>query len=292
MALREILEQAARTGAAVGHFNISDLVGLKAVTEAARELNVPVLVGVSEGERQFMGVRQTAALVRSIRDESGLPIFLNADHTHSLDKALEAANAGFDAIVFDRSTLPLEENVAQTRKAVKAIKAIDPSIVVEGEIGNIGSGSEIHQTAPEEALSTPGEAKQFIEATGVDVLAPAVGNMHGLLPSMVRGEARKRLDIGRIREIKQAIGIFMTLHGGSGTNEEDLRKAIQAGMTIVHINTELRIAWRQGLEAALAKDPKALAPYAILPTAVDAVKAVVRSRLQLFNSAASLTARH
>lgn len=291
MALREVLEQAASTGVAVGHFNISDLVGLKAVTEAASELNVPVLVGVSEGERQFMGVRQTAALVRSIRDESGLPVFLNADHTHSLAKALEAATAGFDSIVFDCSALPFEENVSQTSKAVEAIKSINPSIVVEGEIGNIGSGSEIHQEAPEEVLSTPSEAKRFVDATGVDVLAPAVGNMHGLLPSMVRGEARKRLDIERIREIKQAAGIFMTLHGGSGTNDDDLKKAIQAGMTIVHINTELRIAWRQGIEAALARDPKALAPYTILPTAVDSVKAAVLSRLRLFNSTVTRTAR-
>lgn len=110
--LREVLEEAERSRVAVGHFNISDLIMLKAVVESAQELNAPVLVGVSEGERDFMGVRQVAALVRSIRDEYGLPIFLNADHTHSLEKAVEAAVAGFDALVFDSSSKPFDENVS------------------------------------------------------------------------------------------------------------------------------------------------------------------------------------
>jgi ketose-bisphosphate aldolase len=284
--LGEVLKDAERRRVAVGHFNISDLVLLKAVFDSARELNVPVLVGVSEGEREFMGVRQSVALVKSLRDEYDFPVFLNADHTHSLAKAEEAATAGFDAVVFDASSLPFDENVSQTRKAVERLKAINPSIIVEGEIGDIGSGSEIHEKAPEtpRALSTPEEAKEFIVATGVDVLAPAVGNMHGLLASMVRGDVKKRLDIERIGEIKKATGIFMTLHGASGTHDEDLKKAIQAGMTIIHINTELRVAWRQGMEAALAKQPQEVVPYKILPAARDAVKEVVRSRLQLFNS--------
>ena len=104
--LRKVLEEAQQSGLAIGHFNISDLVLLKAVFAAARELNVPVLVGLSEGEREFVGVRQSAALVRSLREEFDFPIFLNADHTHSLAKALEAAKAGFDSVVFDLSALP------------------------------------------------------------------------------------------------------------------------------------------------------------------------------------------
>jgi fructose-bisphosphate aldolase class II len=117
---------------------------LKAVFSAARELNVPVLVGASDGEREFMGVRQIAALVRSLREKFDFPIFLNADHTHSLPKAVQAAKAGFDAIVFDLSALPLEQNARQTKEAVEALKTINPAIVVEGEIGDIGTGSEIH----------------------------------------------------------------------------------------------------------------------------------------------------
>src|ERR1700745_2246375 len=115
--LRNLLQETQQSGTAVGHFNISDMVLLKAVFAAARELNVPVLVGLSEGEREFMGVRQIAAFVRKLREEFDFAIFLNADHTHSLAKAVEAARAGFDSVVFDRSTLPFAENVSEKEKA-------------------------------------------------------------------------------------------------------------------------------------------------------------------------------
>src|SRR5262249_93299 len=117
--LRNVLEQAQKNGVAVGHFNVADLVLLKAVFAAADELKVPVIVGASEGERRFVGDRQIAMLVRSLRDEYDFPIFLNADHTHSLAKVLEAAQAGFDSVVFDLSALPFEENVRQTKEAVQ-----------------------------------------------------------------------------------------------------------------------------------------------------------------------------
>jgi ketose-bisphosphate aldolase len=284
--LRDILQQAEKNGIAVGHFNVSDLVLLKAVFASAQELKVPVLVGASEGERKFVGTRQIAALVRSLREEFDYPIFLNADHTHSLEKGIEAAKAGFDAIVFDLSALPFEENVRQTKQAVEALKSINPAMLIEGEIGDIGTGSEIHDEAPDLAkgLTSPQEAKQFVDATGIDILAPAVGNMHGMLKSMVRGETKKRLDIPRIAQIKSAAKVLLTLHGGSGTDDEDLRKAITAGINIVHINTELRVAWRRGLEVGLAKDPQEVVPYKILPFAVDAVKQVTRARLELVNN--------
>jgi fructose-bisphosphate aldolase, class II len=284
-ALRTVLQEAQAKGDAVGHFNVSDLVLLKAVLTGARELNVPVVVGLSEGEREFVGTRTIGSLVRSLREEYDFSIFLNADHTHSLAKGIEAAKAGFDAIVFDLSALPLEENIRQTKRAVEALKSINPSMLVEGEIGDIGTGSEIHDTAPELAkgLSSPEEAKHYVESTGVDILAPAVGNMHGLLKSMVRGETKKHLDIERIAAIKKATGTFLTLHGGSGTDDDDLRKAIAAGINIVHINTELRVAWRSGLEQGLAKMPDEVVPYKIFPPALEAVKQVVLSRLRLFN---------
>jgi fructose-bisphosphate aldolase, class II len=247
---------------------------------------MPVVVGVSEGEREFMGVRQVAALIESIRQEYNFPIFLNADHTHSLAKAEEAATAGFDSIVFDRSELPFAENVSETKGAVEAIRKISPSILVEGEIGFIGSGSEIHERVPEASkiLTTPEDARRFVKATGVDVLAPAVGTMHGVLPSMIRGETQKRLNIERIEEIKKATNVFMTLHGGSGTNDEDLRQAINAGITIIHINTEIRVAWRQGIETALVKQPGEITPYKLLPVALEAMKDVIRARLKLFSN--------
>ncbi len=285
--LRNALEQSAKDGVAIGHFNVADLVLLKAVVAAGRDLKVPVAVGASEGEREFFGVRQIAALVRSLREESDYPIFLNADHTHSLAHALDVAKAGFDSVVFDLSALPFDQNVRQTKEAVEALKAINPAILVEGEIGDIGTGSEIHETAPDlsKGLTSPAQAKEFVESTRIDILAPAVGNMHGMVKSMVQGQARKHLDIERIAEIKRAVQIPITLHGGSGTDDEDLRKAIGAGINIVHINTELRVAWRRGLEEGLSKEPDEVVPYKILPFAVQSVEKVARSRLALFNAA-------
>jgi fructose-bisphosphate aldolase, class II len=287
--LRDALQQAEQRGVAIGHFNVSDLVLLKAVFSAAQELKVPVIVGASEGERAFMGVRQVAALVRSIRDEFDYPIFLNADHTHSLSSAEEVARAGFDSIVFDRSSLPFEENVRQTKEAVAALKAIHPSMLVEGEIGDIGSGSEIHEIMPDPSgrLTTPEEARQFVEETGIDILAPAVGSMHGMSRSMVQGGTKQHLNIERITAISKAARRPLTLHGGSGTADDDFRRAIVAGIRIIHINTELRVAWTQALEASLAAKADEVVPYKILPPVVEAVKEVVLSRLRIFNNPGS-----
>lgn len=281
--LRNVLTQLEKEGAALGHFNVADQVLLRAVVAAAAETRLPVLIGASEGEREFFGARQLAALVKSERQESDLPIFLNADHTHSLAKALEAAKAGFDSVTIDFSALPFEENVARTKEAVQAIKAVNPAILAEGEIGDIGTGSEIKKTAQGGKLSTPEEARQFVAATGIDNLAPAVGNMHGMLKSMVQGEAKKHLDLERIAQIKQAAGVFLTLHGGSGTDDEDFRQAIAAGINIIHINTELRVAWRESLDKSLARDLNEVVPYKILRPVVDSVKQVVSSRLMLFH---------
>ncbi len=291
--LYDFLAEADCKKIAIGHFNISDLVGLKAVYEAARELEVPVLIGVSEGERDFIGVHQAVALVRSLRDQDGYPVYLNADHTHSLERAREAASAGFDMVVFDASAHPFEENVRETRAAVQELKNIRPGILVEGEIGYIGASSSVHDTLPADMspLTTPEEARDFVSATGVDILAPAVGTMHGLLKTMLRGEAEKRVHVERIAEIKRATNRFLTLHGASGTNEQDLEKAIQAGITIVHVNTELRVAWRHGLESALTRKPEEIVPYKLLPDVVAAVKQVAYARMQLFSGKVAAPAR-
>lgn len=283
--LKDALKQAQSKSVAIGHFNVADLVLLKAVFTAAKELDVPVIVGASEGERAFMGVTQIATLIRRLRDEHDFPIFLNADHTHSRESAEEVAKAGYDSIVFDLSGLPLEQNIRQTREAVVALKAINPSMLVEGEIGDIGSGSEIHETISlvSRRLTTPEEARQFVEETGIDILAPAVGNMHGLSRSMLRGESKQHLDIERIAAISKAAKVPLTLHGGSGSDDDDFLKAIRAGITIIHINTEVRVVWRRSLEASLSAKVDEVVPYKILPPVVEAIREVIKSRLTLFN---------
>ena len=156
---------------------------------------------------------------------------------------------------------------------------------MEGEIGFIGSGSQLHEVAQlaTPVLTSPEEARQFAQATRVDLLSPAVGTMHGMLPGMLLGEIHKHLDIARIAEISRATRLYLTLHGGSGTADDDFVRAIDAGIRIIHVNTELRVAWRRGLEAAFAANPKGFVPYTLLSGARSQVADVVRNRLRLFS---------
>ncbi len=281
--LKQSLAEAVGKGVAMGHFNFAELTEMKGILAAAKELNLPVIFGTSEGEREFIGERQAVALIRSLREELGLPLYLNADHTHSLEKAVQAAEAGYDEILFDGGKLPWEENLAQTQAVVSAVKKINPEILVEGEIGYIGSSSEILKEMPAgaalrpEDLTTPEQAREFVAKTGVDLLAPAVGNVHGMFADM----PNPKLDIGRVSAIRQAAGVPLVLHGGSGVADEDFRAAIKAGANIVHISTELRRAWKNGLTAGLQGEE--LAPYKVAAPAVEAVKKVVLERLRLFN---------
>jgi fructose-bisphosphate aldolase, class II len=283
--LLETIKQAEEKKVAVGHFNISDLAGLKGICEAAKELAVPVIIGTSEGEADFIGHKQAAALVKSLREEFDYPIFINSDHTKSLEEVKKAVAAGYDAILFDGGKLPFEENLKKTKEVVDYVKSVNPNILVEGELGYIGSSSRILTELPEgaaikkEDLTKPEQAKQFVEETGVDLLAPAVGNIHG----MFKGVKNPDLDIERIGELKKSAGVPLVLHGGSGVKDEDFVAAIEAGIAIVHINTEIRVAWREGLESALRKDADEVTPYKLLPGAVAEVKKVVKSRLALFS---------
>ncbi len=283
--LKEAIAEAGAGKKAIGHFNISDIAALEAIFQSARALNAPVIIGTSEGEREFIGPQQAAALIKSLREEYDFPIFLNADHTHSLEKIKEAVAAGYDAVLFDGGKLPFEENVRQTKEAVDYVKSQNPEILVEGELGYIGSSSEVLKEIPAgaalkpEDLTSPEQAKEFVERTGVDLLAPAVGNIHGII---VQAGFSEKLDIERIKAIRGLVNIPLVLHGGSGLSDEDFRAAIEAGINIVHINTEIRQAWRHGMEEGLKENPEEIAPYKIYPATVEEIKKIVKHKLEIF----------
>lgn len=282
--LRQVLAEATKQKIAIGHFNISNTEGLWGVFRAAQALQVPVIIGVSEGERDFVGVRQVKALVDSIREEFQYPIFLNADHTYTFERVKEVVDAGYDAVTVDGSKLSFAENVAFTKKCVEYAKIKNPNMIVEGELGYIGTSSKLLDAIPDdvvtsgEGLTTPEQAKEFVESTGVDLLAPAVGNVHGML----KASHDPRLDIDRVRQIREQSGAPLVLHGGSGTVDTDFTDAIQAGVAIVHINTELRVAYKDGLKRALQDYPDEIAPYKLLRPAIVAIEKVVSERLRLF----------
>jgi fructose-bisphosphate aldolase class II len=283
--LRDYVADAERKGVAVGHFNISNLEALHGVCAAARELKLPIIIGVSEGERNFVGIHEAVALVKAYREKYNQPVFLNADHTYSVEEVKKAIDAGFDAVIFDGVKLSHEENVIATKECVRYSRASGRDVLVEAELGNIGQSSKILDKVPdgvatdEKYLTTAEEAKKFVQETGVDMLAPAVGNMHG----MVKGGKNPKLNIERISEIRKACGVPLVLHGGSGISDEDFQFAIKAGISTIHINTEIRIAFLEGLKKSLKENKKEIAPYKYLAPAVEAVKEVVFDRLKLFN---------
>lgn len=280
--LRETIRIAEEKGIAVGHFNISDMEGFWGVIKGAKAAGVPVIIGVSEGERDFVGIPQAVALVKTVRDE-GYPIYLNADHSYSFERVKEAIDAGFDAVIFDGAKLSFEENARITKQCVEYARSVNPEIIVEAELGYIGSGSKVLDEVPEgvslENLTTGEEASRFVKETGIDLFAPSVGNIHGML----RNAPEPRLNIERIKEIRAAAGVPLVLHGGSGTSDEDFQMAIKAGIGIIHINTEIRVAYHDAVKAYLNEHPDETAPYKFMKPAVDAVAAVVEKRMRLFN---------
>lgn len=284
----DYINKAGSDGVAIGHFNISDIAALNGIWKAAKELNVPIFIGASEGEREFLGVKQVKALVQSLQDEYNYPIFLNADHTYSLEKIKEVVAAGYDSVIFDGAKLSFEENVKCTKEVVEYVKSVNPNILVEAELGYIGQSSKLLDAIPEGPngqslkFTTPEEAVQFVNETKIDMLAPAVGNIHGML----KNAPEPKLDIDLIKKIKEALKnqqIPLVLHGGSGNSKEDFQNGIKAGINMIHINTEIRVGWRMGLEETLKANPGEVAPYKILPGAENGVYKIVLDKLRLFN---------
>lgn len=284
--LRDVIKEADERGIAIGHFNISNLEMLKGVFEAGKELNQPVIVGVSEGERDYIGVDQAVALVRSLREEYDFPIFLNADHSYSFERTKEAIDAGFDSVIFDGAKLSLLENIETTKKCVDYARASGKDVLVEAELGYIGASSQVIDAIPEgidlKNFTKKEEAENFINATGIDLFAPSVGNIHGF----IKGIGNPALNIEAIRNLKNAIKIPLVLHGGSGISEEDFKEAIRAGIRIIHISTEMRVLYQKSTKEAIDKsiEKNEVAPYKYDASVVEDLKNFVKNYITMFSS--------
>jgi fructose-bisphosphate aldolase class II len=278
--LREYIKEAEEKKVAIGHFNISNIEALHGIYNAARKLGVPVIIGVSEGEEEFIGRNEVAALIKEIRENDKYPIFLNADHHYSFESVKAAIDAGFDSVIIDIANKSFDENVNITKQCVDYARSVNKNVLVEAELGFIGSGSEVKDTIPEGAgvLTKVEDAKKFVEMTGVDMLAPSVGSVHGLIKS-----GKPHINAELVKEIRETVGIPLVLHGGSGLRDEDFTNAIQAGISIIHINTEIRVAYKEAIEKYLKENPNEVAPYKFLKGGVDAIEAVVEARLKLFS---------
>lgn len=277
--LREAIEEARAESRALGHFNISDSNQLKALALASQSTGLPVIVGLSEGEREFFPLAHARTLVDAYRFE-GIQLYLNADHTYGLEKAQAAIDEGVDSIVVDGAKMSAEENISFVRAVVEYARESGRDVVVEGELGYIGQSSKLHDELPAgvtlENLTTPEESARFVRETGIDCLAPAVGNVHGMLKSA----AEPRLHPDRVADIAASAGVPLVLHGASGNTAEDIRACIASGVAVVHINTELRVAYRDALRASLGGDE--VAPYKFLAPAVETMATYVSGKLREF----------
>ena len=283
MTIKDYLKRTVSEKWALGHFNFSENEAIRAIIESASELKTAIFAGTSEGERKHLGIKVAVALVKAFREEFGIPIFLNADHHKSFETVKEAVDAGYDAILADFSALPFEENVKITKQSVEYAKSKNPNIIIEGELGYVRGESKIQEVIeikPED-LTKPEEASQFVRETGVDMLAPAVGNIHGIVTKSVES-----IDVSRISDIKKAVGenVFLVLHGGSGLSESEFKNAIDAGISMVHISTEIRVAFTKTLRKTLEEMPEETTPYKILTPSVEAMKKIIEEKLRIFGS--------
>ncbi len=281
--IKDYLKRTVAEKWALGHFNFSEDEALRAIVESAAEFKTPIFVGTSEGESKHIGLKEAVYLVKAFREEFSIPIFLNADHTKSFENMVAAVDAGYDAILADFSALSFEENMKMTKQSVEYAKSKNPDIIVEGELGYVRGESKLQKEIIEikqEDLTKPEEASQFVKETGVDMLAPAVGNIHGIAANA------PKLDFQRIADIKKAVGddVYLVLHGGSGMSESDFKNAIDAGISMVHINTEIRVAFAETLRKTLQEMPEETTPYKILTPSVEAMKKVIEEKLKIFGS--------
>lgn len=278
-----MLQKAKAGGYAIGAFNVSSIETLKAVTQAAQKLKSPIIIEASDGEVSYIGIKELVALVNLSREESGLPIILNLDHGKDFETCKKAIEAGFDYVHIDASKLSLEENIAITKEVVNLAHA--HGVLVEGEMDHIEGSSEDHTNEDPTIFqkagmyTNPQKACDFVERTGIDVFASFVGNLHGLYANEIR------LNLDLLAKIQQALpNTFLSLHGGSGINDNDIRQAVKSNIVKINVNSELRIAYKMSLQESLNSSNE-VAVYKLTPPAIQAVQDVVERKIRLFGSA-------
>ncbi len=274
------LFQKAREGKyAIGAFNTSTLEISRAIIEAAEELNSPVIIETSEGEMGFLSPEISFAEVKALADRVNIPVVLHLDHGKHLEVVESAIKAGYTSVHVDGSSFPYRENVEITKKVVEL--AHREKLFVEGEIGHITGASEAHteeiKISPD-TLTDPAEVERFIAATNIDVLAVAIGNIHGVYKNP------PKLDFKRFEEITKRVRTYFSLHGGSGIPKNQVRQAISLGISKINVNTELRLAFHDGILHEFEEDPDNVVPYKYLPAGIEAVKKVVEVKIKLFGS--------
>ncbi len=297
---KEILSEAMAKGYAVGHFNISNLESLLAITEAAVEEKSPVIIAITSSSIKYAGLEYLTAIVKTAEKSTSIPMSLHLDHGPDVETVSKCIDIGFTSVMIDGSHLNFEENISLTKHVVEL--AQPKGISVEAELGRLAGIEETTVEEKDAILTDPSAAKEFVERTGVDILAVAIGTSHGAY----KFKAKPRLDFERLKTIRKMVKIPLVLHGASGVPsrlvekavkygaaiseakgipDEDIKKAISLGIQKINIDTDLRLAFTSTVREILVTLPKEFDPRKILGPAKEAMKEIVKGKMQLFGSA-------
>lgn len=285
-AARELMARSRAEKFAVGAFNLDNQETLKAVARAAVAKKSPILVEVSAGEVEAIGLENIRDMVDNYKAELGLEIYVNLDHSPSVEQAMDGIEAGFEFIHIDISQADHgateEEIIEKTRQVVEYAQLT--GALVESEPHYFGGSSnkhleKINYDEIKNTFTTPSGAREFVDATGIDTFAAAIGNLHGSYP------VPKVLDLDLLKEIRQAIDCNISLHGGSGTPLHYFTDAVKIGVSKININSDMRIAFRNTLEKVLKENPDEYAVIKLMDEVILAVQGVVESKIDAFGSA-------
>lgn len=280
---QQLFKDAAKKGYALGAFNTYNLETTQGIIKAAEAQRSPTVIQISETTLTFAGLESSKAIVEMVKtliERSKIPFVLHLDHGKSYETVVRCVEAGFSSVMIDGSGLPFEENVKITKKV--ADYAHQHNIWVQGELGKVPKEGVIREKTGIQKTD-PKEAQVFVQITGIDSLAIAVGNVHGLYR-----ETEPGLDFGRIEEIRKLVKIPLVLHGGSGIPDDQIKKAIKLGISKINIDTELRIAFTAALREFFQAKTETADPRKIMALARDGVKHKVEEKIKLFGSSGKI----
>ncbi|MFA5880638.1 MAG: class II fructose-1,6-bisphosphate aldolase [Eubacteriales bacterium] len=275
--ISDLLKKAEEGGYAVGAFNCNNMEIVQAIIAAAEAERSPVIMQASQGAIKYAGIEYITALANIAAENASVPVALHLDHGTSFEQVMMCIRKGFSSVMIDGSKLPFEENIELTNRVIAVARAVGVS--VEAELGKIGGTEDDIYVNQRDALFTkPEEAKEFVERTGVDALAVAIGTAHGQYKGI------PELDFPRLEKIRSLVNIPIVLHGSSGVPDEAIAKAIKLGVRKVNIDTNIREAFVQGARDVLNKDAKEIDPRKMLGPARAAAIEIIREKIRLFGS--------
>ena len=276
---KAILDVANEHSFAVPAFNISDWAMFRGIVEISEETNAPLIVAIHPDEVRHIGPEMIRGIVERAHSAS-VPIAIHWDHGAAYEEILQAIQYGFTSVMIDGSLKPFEENLALTKKVTDSAHVVGVS--VEGELGTIGGNDSYAEAGAAEIIYTdPDDAVTFVEQTGVDSLAIAIGTFHGFYPAHLKPELK--LDL--LKEIKSRVQIPLVLHGGSGNPDDEIREAARIGINKINISTDIKVAYHNKMREVLGNDPKVREPNAIQPVCIEAMKLVAAQKIELFGAA-------